>query len=234
MLDGFAWLASQILASDRAAAGRVQLLYDVSYLGISVPLLLFHRARDPVPPFGSLPTVVASIFKASRGLFSVAVALLNEQGPPSRPTAAGEVVRFADHHGHLARQSPRRVCAAPTRLIERTISVILSGDGAEASASRLPELVAFPLLWRFYRVQDDLAQALSTYGYVLARLSHEEPSATPQQLFGRMVPGAPGTFGQLTEAVLAHVNSAQGQLNQLLGRVGNPPTLGFSQLVELL
>jgi hypothetical protein len=246
MLDGFAWLTEQILMHNPSTAGTVNLLYDVSYLGITVPLLLFHRAADPVPATESVPTVVASIFKASRGLFSVAVGLLNDNqvsdnqvsdnqvNDGSRAIEPEAVVEFADRHHHLARRDPPRVCAAPTRLIERTIEVILTGTGATPSASRLPAMVGFPLLWRFYRMQDDLSEALSTYSFVLGRLSQPGDTARPQELFRRNVPGTPGTFGQLTEAMLAHVNSAQEGLNRLLGRTGGAPPLGFRELLDLL
>jgi hypothetical protein len=234
ILDGFAWLTSQLLSTQGSSANSIQLLYDVSYLGITVPLLLFHRAVDPVPPYQSLPTVVASLFKASRGLFSVAVALLNENGPPSRAIDAAQVVAFADQHGHFVHPAPRRVCAAPTRLIERTISVILSGDGANGSASALGEMVAFPELWRFYRVQDDLAQALSTYGFIRGRLFPPGDTTSLKESFLRSVPGTTGTFGQLTEAMLGHVNSAQVELNRLLGREGAAAPLGVQQLIALL
>lgn len=234
ILDGFAWLTREQLTRQPAAAGTVQLLYDTSYLGLTVPLMLFHRAVDPVPAFGRLPTVVASVFKASRGLFSVAVALLNEPGRPSRTVTAAEVVEYADRHRNLVRPEPPRVCAAPTRLIERTIAVILGGDGGSAAGSQLATLTPFPALWRFYRVQDDLSQALSVYSYVLAQLSRVHGPVPPEQLFGRMVPGTSGTFGQLTEAMLAHATSAQEELNRLLGRqVAAPPVKG-PELMGLL
>jgi hypothetical protein len=234
ILDGFAWLTGEQLAARPSAIGTVQLLYEISYLGLTLPLVLFHRAADPVAPHGGLPTVVASIFKASRGLFSVAVALLNQGGPPSRSVGAREVIAFADRHGDLLRPDPPRVCAAPTRLIERTIAVILSGKGATASASCLPTMVTFANLWRFYRVQDELSQALSTYGFILAQLSRAHANAPPERLFGHMVPGTNGTFGQLTEAMVGHANSSQAALNGLLGREGDAPTIGVQGLLALL
>lgn len=234
IFDGFAWLSGEQLIRRPAAAGTVQLLYDTSYLGLTVPLMLFHRAVDPVDPSGSLPTVIASIFKASRGLFSVAVALLNEPGPPSRSVTAEEVVAYADRHHNLVRPDPPRVCAAPTRLIERTIAVILGGPGGTASASAAAALTPFPALWRFYRVQDDLSQALSVYSYVLAQLSRAYGRVPPEQLFGRMVPGTSGTFGQLTEAMLAHATSAQEELNRLLGRQVGAPPIKVADLMGLL
>ncbi|MDQ1422356.1 MAG: hypothetical protein QOJ52_4318 [Acidimicrobiaceae bacterium] len=242
ILDGFAWLTGEVVARNPGAADTIQLLYDTSYLGLTVPLLLWHRADNPVPPYDSLPTTIASIFKASRGLFSVAVALLNdsltdnitERGAASRRIHAAQVVNFAERQGHLVRQDPPRVCAAPTKLIERTISVILTGRGASASASSLAQMIPFPTLWQFYRVQDELSQALSTYSFVRAQMSQIHEGAAPQELVHQMVPRTRGTFGQLTEAMLAHATSAQQQLNRLLGRSGDAPALGLPQLLDLL
>ncbi|MDQ6616883.1 MAG: hypothetical protein M3083_19580 [Actinomycetota bacterium] len=234
ILDGFAWLTGQYRGLHPSGAGTVRLLYDASYLGLTVPLILFHRAADPVAPHGSLSTVVASIFKASRGLFSVAVALLNQNRPRAQSISAADVVRFAEDNGHFVRPDPARVCAAPTRLIERTISVILTGEGAAASASELAGMVPFPLLWRFYRVQDDMSRALSTYSFVLTQLSRSHQPSSPDQLFDRMVPGTQGTFGQLTEAMLAHANSAQAELNRILDRNDQAPSLRVQELLALL
>ena len=234
ILDGFAWLTGELVERNPKMKGTVQLLYHTSFLGVTVPLLLFQRAADPVPPHGALPTVVASIFKASRGLFSVAVDLLNEGGSPTRSVTAAEVVRYADRHRNLVRPDPRRVCAAPTRLIERTIGVILGGEGGNGAHSAVATMVPFSILWRFYRVQDELSQALSTYGYVLDQLSRAHGNARPTQLYGVMVPGTRGTFGQLTEAMVAHANSTQVELNRLLERDDRPPPIGAAALLDLL
>jgi hypothetical protein len=48
------------------------------------------------------------------------------------------------------------------------------------------------------------------------------------------VPGTSGTFGQLTEAMVAHANSVQVQLNRTLGRMDHPPPLTISDLLGLL
>jgi hypothetical protein len=95
-------------------------------------------------------------------------------------------------------------------------------------------MVPFSHLWRFYRVQDELSQALSTYGYVLDQLSRAHGNARPDQLYGVMVPGTPGTFGQLTEAMVAHANSTQVELNRLLGRDDRPPPVRPAGLLDLL
>jgi hypothetical protein len=83
-------------------------------------------------------------------------------------------------------------------------------------------------------VQDELSQALSTYSFVLAKMSQAHGGAGPQELVHQMVPRTPGTFGQLTEAMLAHANSAQQQLNRLLGRAGDASALGLPHLLDLL
>lgn len=234
ILDGFAWLGTQRALLEPSTSRGAQRLYEASYLGLTLPLVLFHRAVAPFQPHGELPAVVASIFKASRGLFSVAVALRNNRLGRFEDIDAAGVVDFAEEGGHFVRRQPRRVCAAPTRLIERTVAVILTGKGADASASRLPEWLAFAPLWRCYRIQDELSEALSTYRYVMDQMTRTAPASRPEQLFSRPVPGSPGTFGQLTEAVLAHANSAQAQLNRLLGRTGDPPSVGFDELLRLL
>jgi hypothetical protein len=241
LLDGFAWLTQQRLSADPSGAATVRLLYEVSYLGLTLPVVLFHRSSDPFAPHGRLPAVVASLFKASRGLFSVAVDLRNQVTPSSEGLDArlherlepAAVVRFADQHDHLVRRQPRRVCAAPTRLIERTISVILTGEGANPAASRLPAWTDFETLWRGYRVQDELSEALSTYRFVMDQFARSAPGP-PDRWFPLPVPGSRGTFGQLTEAMLAHANSSQRQLNRLLGREDHPTPLGFPELLSLL
>lgn len=233
LLDGFAWLVANDLARGAATRpGTPQLLYEVSYLGITLPMLLLRRAEDPVPAHGALPTVVASIFKASRGLFSVSIALLND-GAPTRRLDAAAVVAYADRKGNLVRPDPPRVCAAPTRLIERTIAVILGGDGGDASASVVSSLVAFEPLWELVRVQDELNQALSTYALVQDRLWRSS-GGSGDDLFARRVPGTTGTFGQMTEAMLSHANDAQRRLNRQLGRSGEAPRIGYEQLLALL
>lgn len=234
VLDGFAWLAAEDLARKGAAPRPMtpQLLYEVSYLGITLPMLLLRRANAPLPAHGGLPTVVASIFKASRGLFSVSIALLND-GAPGRRIDAASVVAYADRHGNLVRPEPPRVCAAPTRLIERTIGVILGGEGGDASASALSSLVAFDLLWDLVRVQDELNQALSTYASVQARLWRSAGNSA-ENLFNLRVPGTTGTFGQMTEAMVGHANDAQRRLNRQLGRSGDAPPIGYQQLLALL
>ncbi len=135
VLDGFAWLAERYLEVERGQPrASVQVLLDTSNLAITLPLLLFHRNPDGVPAHGALPSYVASLFKAGRGLFSVAFDLRNTRGPGPAFTVA-DVVSCAEEKGHFARPESGRVCAVPTRLIERTIDAILTGRPAR---SRLP------------------------------------------------------------------------------------------------
>lgn len=235
VLDGFAWLADRTLAQGTSQAGTPGILYEVSYLGISLPTLLLHRAADPYPPRGALPTAVASTFKASRGLFSVAVSMLND-GRATRRVDAAEAVGYADRKGNLVRPRPSRACAAPTRLIERTLAAILEQDHPrkEGTTPRLERLVSFPVLWDVMRVQDELGQALSTYSSVLDHLRRTSPERRTDDLFDLRVPGTSGTFGQLTDAMVQHANDVQRRLNQRLGRSGDAAPLGFRQVLALL
>jgi hypothetical protein len=235
VLDGFAWLAERTMAQGTSQPGTPGALYEVSYLGISLPTLLLHRAADPYPPHGALPTIVASTFKASRGLFSLAVSLLND-GRTTRRVDAVEAVGYADRKGNLVRPRPSRACAAPTRMIERTIAAILGQEGVRkgGTASRLEALVSFPVLWELMRVQDELSQALSTYSSVLDHLRRTSPGRRTEELFDLRVPGTSGSFGQLTDALVQHANDVQRRLNRLLGRSADTAPLGVRQVLALL
>jgi hypothetical protein len=168
-------------------------------------------------------------------MVSAAVDMMNKAGESSKPTTH-DVVAFADREGHLARQASGRVCAAPTRLIERTIAVILTGEGGDASRSGLAQLVEFPPLWEFCRLQDSLGATMSGYRAVLEDLSRKGNLAGPQELFSCVVviSGVRRSFGEFTESVLNRVTLVQAQANRVLGRSGDAPPITFEQLVGML
>jgi hypothetical protein len=239
MLNGFAWLAGHYLEQDPSRRNTVRGLFDTTHLGLTLPLILFRRGREPVEPHGALPSYVASIFKASRGVFSASVDMLNKTG--RLPLAAGgvdvaAVVRFADTEKHLARPQTDRVCAAPTRLIERTIGVIMTGDGADGGHSRLGELVEFDTLWDFYRLQDGFNEAFSTYRYHLNAAMDRGLGADVTRLFGHEVvqDGVTRSLGDLTEALLRQANTTQAALNRLLDRSERARAVRFEDLVQML
>lgn len=236
MLDGFAWLTGRYLELDPSNSSTVRVLYDTSYSGTSLALIVFHRADAPIPPHGSLPSYVASIFKASRGLFSAAVDMLNKTDSPSKTVTVGEVVQFAEQEGHLARPQTRRVCAAPTRLIERTISVILTGEGADASRSGLGELVDFATLRTFCALQDWFGQALSSYRVLLERVTQTGDITRPEELFSRVIVegGRRRSFGDVTEELLRRANELQSRLNRLLGRADDAAPVALEDALGML
>jgi hypothetical protein len=236
VLNGLAWIAASYLELDPARRSTVRALLDCSHLGVSLPLVLFYRSDEAVEPHGALPSYVASIFKACRGLFSAAVDLLNKQGPPERVVTAEEVVAFAEHEGHLVRPNTRRVCAAPTRLIERTIDVILTGEGADPSRSDLGTLVAFPTLWEFYTVEESFSEALSGYRLLLDNLMSTAQLADPAQLFETRIldEGRSRPFGEVTEEFLQRAEEVQASLNRILGRSTNAASVTFEDLLRLL
>lgn len=234
ILAGFAWLAANHRERAPDETGAPRRLYAVSYLGVSLVHVMFHRAADPMPPHGRLPSYIASLFKASRGIFSFSVQLENDLGP-SKPMTASEVVQYAEEKRQLVRPDTGRVCAAPTRLIERTIEAILGGrdrdDGADRST--LPDLVDFDTLWDFYRQQDAVGGALSRFRVVAERMG----AADPSRLFQTVIPGGPArgqTFGQFAEATVALVNQAQAAMNRALGRSQNAKAVGLEELLRML
>ncbi len=235
VLDGFAWLTGHYLGLQPGRRSTVRGLFDVSYLGLTLPLVLFYRGVDPVPPHRHLPSFVASIFKASRGVFSAAVDMLNRRGPTARVSAA-EVVRFADEHGHLFRADTQRACAAPTRLIERTIEVILTGQGGDAAQSPLGALVAFPRLWDFYSLQDSFSRTISNYRFLLDDLAAQTGSPDPSKLFDVMVPsgGRIRSFGEVTAGVVGQANEIQRGLNAVLERAEDARPLDLEDLLQML
>jgi len=234
ILDGLAWLGEQYRAVLPGERSTVQGLSDLSKLGITIPLVLFHRGRHPVRRHGELPSYVAAIFKASRGMFSAAFDMVAKVGPG--PTTAAEVVAFAEEHGHLRRAQTATVCAAPTRLIQRTVSVMLTGEGAQPASSRLGELVAFEPLWNAFRVERAFNQNLSRYGYVLDQLTAAGRRTDDPALFDETirVAGGMGNFGDFTAAFLRYANQAQAMLNRALERAENAPPMTFTDVLRAL
>jgi hypothetical protein len=178
---------------------------------------------------------VASLFKASRGVFSAAVDMFNKRGPV--PTSGAEVVRFADEEAHLKRPATGRVCAAPTRLIERVIDVILTGEGGDPDVTTLGELVDFDRLWDFYRLQEAFTRALNHYRFVLDNLVEGGVSIyDADRLFDSTIEegGRSGSFGDYTRAFLDYVNEAQQRMNRLLDRSDEVPPILFEDILRIL
>ncbi len=237
VLNGFAWLTEHYLQVNPAGRSTVQGLLDVSNLGTTLPLVLFHRASDPVPAHGSLPSPIASIFKASRGIFSAAVDLLNraDGGGAEARITVGEVIAYAEANGHFRRRETGRVCAAPTRLIERVVDAILTGQGADPSKSMLGDVADFPTLWAFYVRHNSFSQASSTYQFVLANLT-EGGDVAPEELLRAtvQVEGRLWSFGDFTQAFVEHANLVQAELNQVLGRADPGPRMTTDALARIL
>jgi hypothetical protein len=227
ILNGFAWLGQH------REVGAPRRLFVTSYLGVTLAHALFHRADDPVAPYGQLPSYVASIFKASRGIFSFSVDLTNRLGPAADLTAA-DVLRDAEDHHHLVRPTTGRVCAAPTRLIERTLDAIVTGQGADAGRSGLGELVDFDVLWQLYELQDRFGQALSAYRAVLEQATATVGAAAdPARVFSTRLPDGT-SVGQRTEALLALADEVQRGMNRALGRAENAKPPGFDDVLRML
>ncbi len=235
ILNGFAWLRENYLRLHPARDATVQAFFDVGNLGITLPLVLLYRGHEPVRPHGAMPTYIASIFKASRGVFSAAVDMLNSAGPPQRVIGAAEVMRFAEERGHFKREETKRVCAAPTRLIERCIDVFVSGEGGDDARSGLGDHVSFGLLWNFYRLQDEFGQALSNYRFLLDKLT-QAGMTDINEMFGATVPagGRMRSFGDVTQSLVGRANAIQDELNVLLGRRPGVAPLRLEQLVAML
>ncbi|CAN5179081.1 hypothetical protein BH18ACT4_BH18ACT4_14040 [soil metagenome] len=234
VLDGFAWLGRGYYELNPQHRATVQGLLDVSNLGLGLPLVLLKRANEPISRHGAMPTFVASIFKASRGVFSVSVDMLNTKGPV--PTTAPEVVRFADEHTHLLRAETGRACAAPTRLIERTLDVILTGEGADPERSGLGDLARFGDLWAFYGLQEQFNAAVSKYRWFLEQVSERAGRADTETLLATMLEdgGRRFSFGEFTAGFLDHVNSLQAGLNRSLGRADDAPPLTLQSIPQIL
>ena len=238
ILNGFAWLAEHAAAAlaPEPLPATPRRLFVTSYLGVSLAHVLFHRAVDPVPPHGQLPPYVASIFKASRGIFSFSVQLENDLGS-DHPMTAADVMTYAEEHRQLVRPETGEVCAAPTRLIERTIEAILISEGADAAKSTIGDLVDFPMLWDFYRLQDEVGIVLSAFRVVLNQVSAIAQSGDPNRLFSARIPTGPAQgrpFGQFTGEVLATITEAQAGMNRALGRAENARAVTPEDLLRML
>lgn len=233
---GFAWLARNYFQREPPARGTVQGLAGVSKLGVTLPLVIFHRARDPFPPHGALPSFVASVFKASRGVYFTAFDMAGRAAGERQETTAEEVVAFADREGHLQREQTGTVCAAPTRLIERTLESILGPDATQPGDSRLAEVVDFQMLWDFHRVETAFNQSLRQYGHVLEQLLAGGMRLDADELFDCPVRVGDGTgsFGDFTDAFLRYATTAQTLLNRALGRAENAPPVTFGDVVQAL
>ncbi|MBA3955551.1 MAG: hypothetical protein H0X58_02685 [Acidimicrobiia bacterium] len=237
ILNGFSWLAEvRVGAVSSPGRGSLQGLIDVANLGSTLPLVLFHRTDGQVPAHGVLPAFIASIFKASRGLFSGAVAMLNDGREAAATVTTDEVLAYVEGQGHFRRSETQRVCAAPTRLIARTIEAILSGTGTESNRSRLGDHLDAGDLWLYFSLHDSLSQAMSTYRFVLDNLSRDHPGVGFDELLGVMVEvaGRRGTFGELTDALVHTATVTQGRMNEVLGRAGDAPPLTVPGLLQIL
>ena len=236
VLNGFAWLTSRYLALYPDRRGTVRMLFDIGYVGVTLPLFLFHRRPDPIDQYGALPSYVASLCKAARGVVSAAVDLMNQSDSPEQKVTAAEVVAFADQRGHLRRPNTERACAAPTRLIERTISVMLTSEGGDATKSGLGELVDFDTLWAFCQVQDEFSRALNQYKALLDQLADSGAGDDPNLLFSAKVEinGRTQSFGALSESMLRYAQGVQAQLNAILGRGDSSATISYEELLRML
>lgn len=235
ILDGFAWLRARYGEVTPSASATVRTLFEVSYLALTVPLVLFHRAEDPVPAHGGLPTFVASMFKAGRGVFSAAVDMRNKQRHDA-PLTPADIVAFAEREGHLARRETGRVCAAPTRFIERALGAMLTGAGADPDRSALGSLVDFDVVWEFFGVQDAVAEALSEYRYVVDGLRQRTGRSDIGSLFDQPLGAGTfaGTFGEYSAALVERANRAQDALNVVLGRRADAAPLDLPGVLRLL
>lgn len=236
VLNGLAWLHRQYVEQEPGTRGTVQALTDISKLGVTLPLVMFHRARDPVSPYGQLASFIAAIFKACRGMYFSGFDLRADGDNPRAEVSAPEVVAFADDSGHFKRPQTGTVCAAPTRLIERTVAVVLTGTGADPQASSLGKHLTFDMLWDFFRLERAFNDNLSRYGYVLEQLWQRGKTTDSSDLFDQTitVSGNRGRFGDFTEAFLDYANNAQALLNRTLGRAENAPPLTFQDIVRAL
>ncbi|MGI8425254.1 MAG: hypothetical protein ACR2FO_00925 [Actinomycetota bacterium] len=237
VLNGFAWLSERYIAINPSVSrSSVRCLIETSNLAITLPQVAFRQAGSPVRLHGSLPSYVASIFKAARGIFSVGVALMNLESDAARKITAGEVVEIAEDQGHLVRAETGRVCAAPTKLISRALDAILTGGGADSTKSTLPEFIDFPTLWEFYQVQEAFSDGLNRVGYALNQVTQGRDISSPQELFeATFTIGAESMpFGELAGSFVQQANAAQDKLNNLLGRAGKATPLAFKDILSLL
>lgn len=234
VLDGFAWLAGHYYGSYPYARLTAMGLVDLSKVATSLPLLLFHRADSPVPAHGVLPSFVASIFKASRGVHSAAFDLATDRGPQAKLGGGADVVEFVEAGGYFTRPDTKRVCAAPTRLVQRTLDVILTGEGAHPERSRLGDMASFERLWAFHQLEQTFGRGLSHYRGYVEQVMSAHGNAKPQKLFSARIDarGRQRTFGELTEEFLEFANAVQSDLNGLLGRADDAPAVTFNDVVR--
>lgn len=238
MLCGFSWLAENYRQRCPDRAETVAALYDTSYLAMHLPLVLFHRLPDPIEAQGALPPYVAAMFKAARGIFSATINLTNQPGSRDRPLTAAQALDFAESKGHLRRRQTGRVCAAPQRLIERTLGVMLTGRGADPAGCDLATLVDFDQLWRFHLAHERLNDQLNGYRSVLERAMAAGGAGgpDPRTLFATPVTigTARTTLGAHTQAVVTSLGEIQAELNAVVGRQGPNPGVTFEELTKLL
>jgi len=237
VLNGFAWLSERYAALNPSVARpSVRCLLETSNLAITLPLVAFRQAGGPIRRHGTLPSYVASIFKAARGIFSVGIALINLDADAGREITADEVVAIAEDQGHLVRARTSRVCAAPTKLISRALDAILTGEGADSTKSTLGEFIDFPTLWAFYQVQESFSDGLNRVGYAINQITGGRSISSPQELFeATFTIGTESVvFGDLAQSFIQHANAAQNRLNNLLGRAGKGTPLAFKDILSLL
>jgi hypothetical protein len=235
VLSGFAWLAARHGELASVEPGTVEALAEISRLGITLPLVLFHQGHDPIPPHGALPSFVASLFKASRGVFSASFDMLNSQHPVTGPTTAADVIAFADREGHLRRAETDRACAAPTRLIQHTVDVVLAREEADVGRSQLPQLLPFELLWEFHKLERTFSRQLARY-HTLLEQAQAGGARRRRDLFRQKVwlGTEKWSFGVLTEQFLEFATATQADLNHLLGRADGGPAVTFEDVLEAL
>ncbi|MGH2773339.1 MAG: hypothetical protein ACRDIU_09425, partial [Actinomycetota bacterium] len=234
ILNGFAWLTRSYLEKFSERDGSTRALYDISYVGITLPQVLFHRAKSPIPPQGRLPSFIAAIFKASRGVFYVSVDLMNHFGETHKMSAE-ELVAYAETNGNLIRSETGRACAAPTRLIQRTLAVMLSGEGGDPTKSTLEEFVDFEKLWHFHTLQDRFAEALNEYGYFLKDLVGGAEADSPGAMLEAVsLHGGMALFAARSEEMLERANASQSALNRALGRSDDAATVRLDDLLSML
>lgn len=233
ILDGFAWLALHYYALKPAAQSTPQGLVELAKLATTLPLPLFHRANEPVARHGALPSFVASVFKASRGVHSAAIDLGAKRGPDTAMDGAA-VVEFVEAAGHFTRPETERVCAAPTKLVQRTLDVMLSGDGAHPERSRLATLGSFRTLWQFHQIEQGFSRGLSRYRGLVDQAAAMSGQADPNKLFDCKLNfnGRVRSFGELTDEFLEFANSVQSDLNAVLGRARDAPPLAFNDILR--
>lgn len=237
ILDGFAWLAEHYYALAPAHRHTAQGLVDLAQLATTLPLPLFHRAHDPVPAHGALPSFVASVFKAARGVHSAAFDLAEQRGPDAALGDGAAMVAFVEERGHLRRADTGRVCAAPTRLLRRTLDVLVTGEGAHGERSQLAAIASFATLWKFHQLEQGFSRGLRRYRGVLDQATVAAGGRGDAAALFRCQLNFNGrlrSFGELTDEFLEFANAVQGDLNQVLDRSRDAPALDFDAILRTL